>query len=409
MNGEWNSRNSSNVGTKRLNDRKWKTLFCLLSFSLLCVPLPAVPDNPADDADLKDNLDFLQKDAQQMVESKFDQLGKPADRDFHSRGVCLKGTFETFPENVPAETAAQVPFFSTKGKYAMYGRFSNGFPGRDSNDHIPSVFGFGVKVIGVPGKKFDMQSLGSTKPVNNNQDWNMATGATFAIPTAALYREFRERGLEKFALSHPEIAWDVGKGLIHIDAFQTISYHSQVALHFGEDYVAKFSAGPCDQVDKKIGLIKAELRTKTYTTDNLVQDIKTKGFSFCFWAQVRPADEKLPEDKAAWATKYPRDNPSILWPEKVIPSVKIAEITFRAQPDAEKFEKLQELCKTRLSFNPGNTLQQLRPIESDTLMRSRFLAAYEGSVTKRTSLNHLPAQWEPEPVAPEMLEKWLNE
>jgi len=49
-----------------------------------------------------------------------------------------------------------------------------------------------LKVLGVEGDKFTMP--GSTKPANHNQDWNMATGRTFPIPNAEIYRQQRELG-----------------------------------------------------------------------------------------------------------------------------------------------------------------------------------------------------------------------
>lgn len=374
---------------------------CVLGVVVLLAWVTAHAE-PEDHPNLNNNLDYIKKNAEEMVTKSYGKLGKPANRDFHSRGVCLKGTFTTFPQNVPKD--AEVPFFSTRGTYPMYGRFSNGFPGRDSNDHTPSVFGFGIKLIGVPGKKFDIQSMGSTKPVNSNQDWNLATGPTFPIPTAAIYRENREMSPLEFGFKHPGIAKNVLAGLIHLDSFLAMSYHSQVALHFGEDHLAKFFVKPCDGEEKTISLVEALGRSTTYTTDNLIRDIKKAGACFTFNAQIRPADEKLDPSRSNWAQDYPRDNPTKLWPFDVITATKLAEIRFPRQP---KVEKLKDTCEG-LSINPGNTLQELRPIETDTLMRSRFLAAYEGSVTKRTQLNR-GNQSEPSPIPSDMLEKWLSE
>ncbi len=385
--------------------KRTKHYLALLTLLISLLQGTLLADDPlASDAGLKDDLDYIKKNAGEMVDSKFVELGKPANRDFHSRGVCLKGTFKTFPQNMPKDVV-DVAFFKLAATYAMFGRFSNGFPGRDANDHLPSVFGFGAKVIGVPGKKFDIQSMGSTKPKNSNQDWNLATGATFPIPNAAIYRDNREMGKLDFAVRHPVITEHLIKGLKHIDSFQQMSYYSQAALHFGEDHVAKFSVVPCDGVEKTILLIQAELRSKTYLTENLTTDIKTKGACFSFRAQIRPSDEKLAPNKANWAKDYPKDNPTVLWPADVISYVKLAEIKFPPQPQVANFQKY---CEQELSINPGNALEEFRPIETDTLMRSRFLAAYEGSVAKRTSLNKV-AQSEPAPIAADQLEKWLLE
>jgi hypothetical protein len=386
----------------------------LLVLSVFFISLPSTPiiagnlEEAPEEADLVDDMGVIKKDAEKMVESAFDALGKPAERDFHSRGVCLKGTFTTLPQNLPP--GIQVALFSNpQTVIPMYGRFSNGLPRQESTDHAPSVFGFGIKLRGLPFPKFDMQKLGSTKPVNSNQDWNLATGRTFPIPTAAVYREFQENGLVKFGIQHPLIGDALRKSLIYIDNFRQISYHSQVAYNFGEKHVAKFSAIPCDKKEKIIPLWEAGLvflRDKNYLTKDLTTYVQTKNICFKFVAQIRPNDDNLDDTKLDWANDYPDDNPTILWPKNVITEVELGEINFQPQPNVQKF---QLACNVSLSINPGNTLEELRPIKTDTLNRARYLSAYEGSVTKRTSLNEKKEQWEPAggPMTAEQLNKWL--
>ena len=353
--------------------------------------------------DLQDNLDYIKKDASKMVRDSAAKLGAPANRDFHSRGICAKGKLTVDPGSIPS--ALRVALFSQKAVYPVYGRFSNGRPGRDSNDHDASVFGFGIKVIGVPGKKFDMQSLGSTKPVNANQDWNLATGETFPIPTAAVYREQRESDGNKlktaaFAVRHPLVVTALLRGLRHIDSFFAASYYSQVALHFGEDLVGKFSAAPCNGVEKDISGAEAGRRSSDYLRQDLATKLASEGACFNLRVQVRQADGKLDHGYENWAQLYPDDNPTVLWPESVIPYITLAKIEFPPQPN---IADLQPTCEA-LSINPGNTLQAFRPIESDTLMRARFLSAYEGSVTTREALNG-KTQSEPGPIA--NVDSWL--
>jgi catalase len=389
-------------------NRPW-SLFALVftwfTFSNPVFCSPSGDDDP--NPNLSTDLQIIKTNAQQMVEANFKKLGKPANRDFHSRGVCLKGTFTTIPGNKPAD--ADVPFFAKATTYPMIARFSNGFPGRDSEDNgvLGSVFGMGIKIIGVAGKKFDIQSQGSTKPVNSNQDWNLATGPTFPIPTPEIYRENRQLSQEAFGFKHPIIAARVLAGLIHLHSFLTISYHSQAALHFGEHHVAKFAAFPCHGLEKTISAHEASKLTKHYTTDDLIESSKTESSCFEFHAQIRPSDENLKPNQKEWAILYPKDDPTKLWSPSVIPYVKLATINFRPYPNVDKF---RDTCEMDLSFNPGNTLQDLRPIETDRLMRARYLAAYEGSVSKRTSLNKIH-QSEPVSVPDNTadLEKWLSE
>lgn len=351
-------------------------------------------------AKLSDDLKYIKSDAGKMVEESANKLGKPANRDFHSKGMCVKGTFTVNAANIPE--GYRVGLFAQDGVYPMYARFSNGRPGRDSNDHDASVFGFGIKLIGVPGQKFDMQSLGSTKPKNSNQDWNLATGQTFPIPTAAIYREQRELGPAAFGLKHPLITKALLGSLRRIDSFFAASYHSQVALHYGEDHIAKFSVAPCNGVETDITAADAAKRSSDYLRQDLATKVANSGGCFVFRAQIREADRNLTAINSDWAKKYPSDNPTILWPEDVMPYHILAKIEF---PKRSNIADLQPTCEA-LSINPGNALQSFRPIESDTLMRSRFLSAYEGSVTTRSALNG-KQQSEPSPVT--NLQGWLNE
>lgn len=360
---------------------------------------------PADNPKLTEDLNYIKSEAGEMVQKSAEKLGKPANRDFHSKGMCAKATFTVKAQDIPG--GLRVGLFAQDGVYPMYGRFSNGRPGRDANDQNGSVFGFAVKLIGVPGNKFDMQSLGSSKPINSNQDWNMATGQTFAIPNAAIYREQRESGASTaataaFAIRHPIITSALLGSLTNIDSFTAASYHTQVALHYGEDHIAKFSVAPCDNIETKITSSEARKRDSDYLRKDLTRRITTSGACFVFRAQVRQADHKLTAINADWAKKYPSDNPTVVWPEGVMPYITLAKIEFPKQP---KLLALQPTCEA-LSFNPGNALQDFRPIETDTLMRARFLSAYEGSVTTRTSLNRI-AQSEPAPISD--VAGWIRE
>ena len=235
----------------------------------------------------------------------------------------------------------------------------------------------------------------------------MATGQTFAMPNAAVYREQREAGQSTaatiaFAARHPLVTKALLGSLTNIDSFTSTSYHTQVALHYGEDRIAKFSVAPCDGVEKTIPPEEAKKREKDYLKTDLANRIATSGACFVFRAQVRPADHKLTSINADWAKKYPSDNPTVVWPEGIIPYINLAKIEFPKQP---KLNELQPTCEA-LSINPGNTLQDFRPIETDTLMRARFLSAYEGSVTTRTSLNSI-AQSEPSPVSD--VQGWVHD
>lgn len=364
---------------------------------------------PADtDTQLNEDLAFIKTDAAKMVAAKREELGAPANRDFHSKGMCFKGTLTVDAEGVPEDY--RVGLFAQDGRYPLYGRFSNGRPGRDSNDRDISVFGFGIKVIGVPGDKFDMQSLGSTKPRNHNQDWNLATGQTFPIPTAAIYREQRAASgnaaaTTAFAIKHPTVAQALFASLKRIDTYLVASYHSQTALHYGEDYVAKFSAMPCDHVERDITAAEAATRTPNHLAESLATKMAASGACFILRAQIRPADDKLSPETASWAQKYPANDPTKLWAEADIPFVNVGKIEFR--PHQVQTAALVDNCEA-LSINPGNALQAFRPIESDTLMRSRFLSAYEGSVSKRTELN-VTAQAEPAAIPPAQIDGWLND
>jgi len=351
--------------------------------------------------ELADNIDFIKQEASTTVETQFKQLGGIAHRDFHIKGLCAKGRMIVDPDAVGLPQAYRVGPFATKGEYALYGRFSNGFPDLNVDDRKPSVFGFGIKMLGVNGTKFQMP--GSTKPANHNQDWNLATGRTFAFPNAALYREQRELGNAKFGLRHPIILANVLRGASILDQFTAASYHSQVALHYGEKYIAKFSAAPCDGNERTISPLTALRRTRDYLREGLKQQLVSGSACFLFRAQIRPADENLDPSHADWATRFPKDNPSIDWSPDVIPFTTLARIEFPQQPD---IDSLQPICEA-FSINPGNALQVFRPIETDTLMTARYRGAYEGSVSKRMALNGL-VQKEPEAPAPGQVDSWLQ-
>jgi hypothetical protein len=140
--------------------------------------------------------------------------------------------------------------------------------------------------------------------------------------------------------------------------------------------------------------------------EDLKNQLVTGSACFVFRAQIRPADERLDAAHADWAKRFPKDNPTLDWSPDVIPFTPLAWIEFPQQTNIDQF---QPTCEA-FSINPGNALQVFRPIETDTLMMSRFRGAYEGSVTKRTALNN---RVQSEPAAPSYteqgaLEAWLH-
>jgi catalase len=380
---------------------------CLLCFTTACKTAGSAEvksqtnttTSTEQDQKLEGDLKYIKTNASQMVEKSAHELGNPANRDFHSKGMCTRGKFTVTSSNIPE--AYRVGIFAQDGVYPMYARFSNGRPGRNSDDKNGSVFGFGIKLLDVPGQKFDMQKLGSTKPRNSNQDWNLATGETFPIPTADIYRQQREFSTAFFAAKHPLITAALLRSLRHIDSFLSTEYHSQVALHYGEDFVAKFSVVPCSGAKADISSAEGSQRGSDYLREDLKAKLSQESACFVFRAQIRPSDNNLHAPMTNWNKTYPSDNPTILWSKSDIPVHEIARIELPKQPNIDKY---QSECEA-LSINPGNTLEVFRPIESDTLMKSRFLSAYEGSVTTRSSINGA-VQSEPGQVP--SLEEWLR-
>jgi hypothetical protein len=365
-----------------------------------------------DDGDLgslEQNIGVIKAEAAASVQGLFDKLGSPATRHFHPKGLCAKGKFIIDPDADALPREARLGPFAKKATYPMFGRFSNGIPFKAIDDRIPSVLGFGMKILDVSPDKFAMP--GSTKPINSNQDWNLTTGRTFPIPTAAIYRQQRDAShdpakQQKFQLEHPEVVAALEGARTLLDTVLATSYHSEVAFHWGEHHVAKFSVAPCDGVEKRLMPEDVASRTMNYLHEDFAAYIKTHAACFKFRAQIRPADNELPRENADWAEKYPSTNPTIDWPPSVIPFITLATVEFPAQPE---IEDLQPTC-ANFSINPGNALQIFRPMEGDTLTESRFRGAYEGSVTKRASLNGLSQS---EPTAPDVknaatLKEWIN-
>ena len=326
------------------------------------------------------------------------EKNRHAIRDAHakSHGI-LGGELHLYP-NLPAHLA-QGAFKETK-TFPVIIRLSTS-PGAIQPDSSPAVKGFGLKIIGVEGKKFLAEEADAV-----TQDFLMVNDTVIPTGDVKSYHDMQLR-IEK--LSHgPEFVQNIVNeaGVLVdklLDAVGTKkelpmvvqaypnnhmlgeTYTTLGAIRYG-DYVAKISVAPLSENLKALAGQGMDVSEPGAYRDMVVDFFKNQGAEYELRVQLCTDLKTMPVEDA-----------SIDWPQDQSPYQAIGKIVLPAQDAFSPARRVY--ADDVLSFNPFHCLPEHLPLGSINRVR---IKAYASSTQYRhlmnattkvepTSLDQLPA------------------
>jgi hypothetical protein len=316
----------------------------------------------------------------------FDQH-RHALRDAHakSHGV-LKGTLAVDPD-LPEDLAQGI--FQPGREYGVVARLSSA-PGDIHADHIRSLKGLALKVIGVEG----IQVLPGREG-NHTQDFLLVNLPILPFGDVEAYLAFQRKlenrqsegespgtvipglasgasSLLKAAGLPPNRTLEAVGATAHHILGET--FHSMAAIRFGR-YIAKISAAPASpSVASLTGQEVDPGENDSLYRDLVVDFFKTQTAEYEIRAQVCTDLARMPVEDA-----------SVEWPAKLSPHLRLGKLTF---PPQDAYTPARQVYGDEtLSFNPWHCIEEHRPLGS--IMRSR-IRAYEASSAFRHTMNRQP-------------------
>ncbi|GAB3639200.1 catalase family protein [Hymenobacter arcticus] len=307
-------------------------------------------------------------------------------RDAHakSHGI-LRGELHVYP-NLP-EHLAQGMFKEAK-TYPVIIRLSTS-PGAIQPDSQPAVKGLGLKIIGVPGKKFLAEEADAV-----TQDFLMVNDTIIPTGDVKAYHDMQLR-LEKIAKGPEVLQTVINEAAVLTDkVLEAVGSKKEVkvvvqahpnnhilgetyttlgAIRYG-DYVAKIGLAPLSENVKVLAGKEVELKEPGAYRDMVVDFFRTQGAEYEVRAQLCTDLQTMPVEDA-----------SIDWPQDQSPYQTIGKIVIPAQNAFSPARRV--FADDVLSFNPFHCLPELLPLGSINRVR---IKAYASSTTYRHATNAQP-------------------
>jgi hypothetical protein len=307
-------------------------------------------------------------------------------RDAHakSHGI-LRGELHVYP-NLPAHLAQGL--FQQAKTYPVIIRLSTS-PGAIEPDSKPAVKGFGLKIIGVPGKKFLLEEADAV-----TQDFLMVNDTIIPTGDVKSYHDMQLR-LEKM-MHGPEILQTIvneasvlaDKVLEAVGSKKEVpvvvqahpnthilgeTYTTLGALRYG-DYVGKVSVAPLSDNVKALAGQEVDLKEPGAYRDLVVDLFRTQGAEYELRVQLCTDIKTMPVEDA-----------SIDWPQDQSPYQAIGKIVLPAQDAFSPARRV--FADDMLSFNPFHCLPEHQPLGSINRVR---IKAYASSTNYRHATNAQP-------------------
>ncbi|TPG60982.1 catalase family protein [Hymenobacter nivis] len=311
------------------------------------------------------------------------EKNRHAIRDAHakSHGI-LRGELQLYP-NLP-EHLAQGMFKETK-TFPVIIRLSTS-PGAIQPDNQPAVKGFGLKIIGVEGKKFLAEEADAL-----TQDFLMVNDTIIPTGDVKSYHDMQLR-IEKLAHG-PEIVQTVINevGVVVDKALEALgtkkelpmvvqahpnhhmlgeTYTTLGAIRYG-DYVAKISVAPLSENLKALVGKEMDVSEPGAYRDMVVDFFKSQGAEYELRAQLCTDLKTMPVEDA-----------SIDWPQDQSPYQALGKIVLPAQDAYSPARRVY--ADDVLSFNPFHCLPEHLPLGSINRVR---IKAYASSSNYRHATN----------------------
>jgi hypothetical protein len=361
------------------------------SFHLSCMPT-----TPTAYVRFADGVEEIQPNETQLIDETVASMARVnrlmfekhrhAIRDAHakSHGI-LRGELHIAP-GLP-EHLAQGLFKEAK-TYPVIIRLSTS-PGAIEPDSKPAVKGFGLKIIGVEGKKFLPDQADAA-----TQDFLMVNDTIIPTGTVKAYHDMQLR-LEKMLHGPEFVQTVVNEAAVLADkALEAVGLKKEVpvvvqahpnrhilgetyttlgALRYG-DYVGKVAVAPLSANVQALAGQDVELKEPGAYRDLVVEFFRTQGAEYELRVQLCTDLATMPVEDA-----------SIDWPQDQSPYQVLGKIVIPAQ---EAFSPARRVFGDDvLSYNPFHCLPAHQPLGSINRVR---LQAYESSTAYRHHMNAQP-------------------
>jgi hypothetical protein len=261
----------------------------------------------------------------------------------------VRGTFEVL-HGLPQHLRHGV--FAEPRSYKAWVRFAGPGPLAPPDIEDQGVLSIGVKLMGVEGSKLiDDEKM--------TQDFTAISTPTFVTPDAAENVKLQRRigeGTPLFYFLSPADS-HLLDGLMqalyartHSSPFET-PYYSCVPYLMGDGQAMKFSLRPSVRERSPIPRSFPD----NYLRQAMATTLALKEVSFQFFVQLQTDPHRMPVEDA-----------TIVWPERLAPSVQVATLRLPAQ----SFDSPEQLAfADKLSINPWHGLEDHRPLGSQNRVR----------------------------------------
>ncbi|MGI4733552.1 MAG: catalase family protein [Janthinobacterium lividum] len=314
------------------------------------------------------------------------EKNRHAIRDAHakSHGI-LRGELHVYP-NLP-EHLAQGMFKEAK-TYPVIIRLSTS-PGAIQPDSQPAVKGFGLKIIGVEGKKFLPAEADAI-----TQDFLLVNDTIIPTGDVKSYHDMQLR-LEKMVHGPEFVQTVVNEAAVLADkALEAVGLKKEVkvvvsahpnnhilgetyttlgAIRY-DNYVAKISVTPLSDNVKTLAGREVDVKEPGAYRDLVVDFFRTQGAEYELRAQLCTDLQAMPVEDA-----------SIDWPQDQSPYQALGKIVIPAQDAFSPARRVY--ADDVLSFNPFHCLPAHLPLGSINRVR---IKAYESSAAYRHHMNAQP-------------------
>lgn len=254
----------------------------------------------------------------------------------------VRGTFTILPD-LPEEL--KVGLFRETRSFPAWVRFAGPGPLVTPDIENNGILSIGIKVMNVPGKK-----IGNDEKFT--QDFTGISCPTFTTPTASenikLQREIGRGTAVWYFLNpfDPHYLDLIMQGIYsrsHGNPLE-LRYYSCVPYCFGEGRAIKYSIIPQAPAKSKVPRKPGD----NYLREAMVNSLTNNEVCFDFAVQFQTDAHRMPIEHAG-----------VVWPERLSPFLKVAELRLPAQT----FDSAEQLAFTRnLSFTPWHALPEHRPL-----------------------------------------------
>ncbi|MUG94583.1 hypothetical protein F7734_20265 [Scytonema sp. UIC 10036] len=323
--------------------------------------------NIAEEKLLPNEEEIQQQIAKQMTDFLVKYYtGKTAERAGNTKTYgIVKGSFEILPD-LPYELRQGI--FKESRTYPAWIRFAGPGPfvTHDLDDN--GILSIGVKLMGVEGEKLiDDEKM--------TQDFTGISAPTFTTPNIVENLKLQQQVyndtpawyfLNPFDSHLLDAIMQALYAKAHTSPLE-VTYFSCVPYLYGEGKAIKYSIKPCTAEKTEI----PKNPSYDYLREAMVKVLDKQEVCFDFMVQFQTD-----------AYKMPIENASVIWSEKLSPSIKVATIHIPAQ----KFDSPEQLKFARnLSFNPWHSIPAHRPLGNQNRARKYI---YLATSKFRQQMNH---------------------